>query len=91
MDERTISACQLSGESFSAEQQQLCLLLLDSKCRSLALLYGYGFFITFGALLVKLWRVEKIFNNPSLRRIKITTQQLMGFIVALVLMCTTII
>ena len=65
-----------------------CQDRLDAACRAIPFVYGYGFFITFGSLLVKLWRVEKIFNNKELKRIQITVSQLVGWVGCLVALLT---
>jgi trehalose/maltose transport system substrate-binding protein len=83
MDE---SLCNQSGSASHSE----CQDTLDASCRSIPFVYGYGFFITFGSLLVKLWRVEKIFNNKELKRIKITVPQLLGWVGCLVTLVTVV-
>eukprot|EP00505_MAST-04D_sp_SCG-Rhode-Island_P004501 Stramenopile-MAST_4_protein_4501 len=65
-----------------------CQEILDAACRTIPFVYGYGFFITFGSLLVKLWRVEKIFNNNQLKRVQITVPQLVGWVGCLVVLLT---
>jgi len=36
-----------------------------------------GFVVTFSALFAKVWRINRIFHNPSLRRIKITAKDVL--------------
>ncbi len=67
-----------------------CQNQLDAACKAIPFLYFYGFIITFSALLTKLWRVEKIFNNKKLRRIKINTMHLL-LLIAFFLMIVTVI
>jgi len=45
-------------------------------CQLKVWLYGTGFLLTFTPLFAKVYRVQKIFSNTKLKRIKITTQQL---------------
>ena len=70
--------------------EQKCQQKLDFACRSIPFLYMYGFVITYSALLAKLWRVEKIFNNRKLRRIKINQSHLMYMIAVFVALVTLI-
>jgi len=81
MDEDLV--CQATSESPGQCQDRL-----DAACQSIPFVYGYGFFITFGSLLVKLWRVEKIFNNKHLKRIHISVRQLVLWVGCLVVIVT---
>ena len=88
MDESTFASCNknrfIQDNSTSdniALFEKECQQLLDNACRSMPFLFMYGFVITYTGLLVKLWRVEKIFNNKKLKRVKINQKHLMILIV----------
>ena len=93
IDESSVSSCQklnlVNNASLVEESlyEQECQQQLDVACRSIPFLYMYGFVMTYSALLTKLWRVEKIFNNKKLQRLKINQSHLMlliAFFIALV-------
>ena len=96
IDESSISSCQKENLGYNVSSvnmrlyEQECQQKLDVACRSIPFLYMYGFVITYGALLAKLWRVEKIFNNKKLKRIKINQNHLMLMIAFLVALMTLI-
>ena len=97
MDESSFASCdknrfaQGNGTSDDiALFEKECQQLLDNACRSVPFLFMYGFVITYSGLLIKLWRVEKIFNNKKLRRIKINQKHLM-FLIVFFLLVTTIV
>ena len=76
MDESSFSSCQknrfMQGSGTSdniALFEKECQQLLDSACRSIPFLFMYGFVITYSGL-IKLWRVEKIFNNKKVKENK---------------------
>lgn len=45
---------------------------LDIACQSIPFLFCIGFTLVFAALFSKMWRVNKLFNNPRMRRVKVT-------------------
>merc|ERR1711871_284176 len=57
---------------------------LDSACSSLPWLYSLGFVITFATLFARIWRVQKIFNNKSLKRMHLRDSSLFGRILIVV-------
>ena len=65
-----------------------CQATLDTMCRLMPFAYSYGFCITFGALLVKLWRVEKLFNNERLQALRIPVSHLLRIVAFLLVVIT---
>ena len=90
MDERSVEGCTPNKDNVVVDFQEKCQEPLDTACRSLPFTYMYGFAITFSALLVKLWRVEKIFNNTQLRRLRINMCHLYSLIGCLLVLVTII-
>ncbi len=45
---------------------------LNVACQSIPFLFCIGFTLVFAALFSKMWRVNKLFNNPKMRRVKVT-------------------
>ena len=45
---------------------------LDIACQSIPYLFCIGFTLVFAALFSKMWRVNKLFNNPRIRRVKVS-------------------
>lgn len=45
---------------------------LDIACQSIPYLFCIGFTLVFAALFSKMWRVNKLFNNPKMRRVKVS-------------------
>lgn len=45
---------------------------LNVACQSIPFLFCMGFTLVFAALFSKMWRVNKLFNNPKMRRVKVT-------------------
>ena len=56
--------------------------LTDSKCTARVWLLLIGFDLVFIPLLLKTWRIHKLFNNKALKKIKITTRRLLTFLCA---------
>ena len=97
IDESKISECQeLRGkENYNVNEYRTnftkqCQEQLDAACRSIPFLYAYGFVLTYSALLVKLWRIEKIFHNKKLRRLKLNMKHLLSLIVCCIIVATII-
>jgi trehalose/maltose transport system substrate-binding protein len=90
MDERSVEGCTPNKDNVVVDFQEKCQEPLDTACRSLPFTYMYGFVITFSALLVKLWRVEKIFNNTQLRRLRINMCHLYSLIGCFLVLITII-
>uniref|UniRef100_A0A7S3Y1L5 G-protein coupled receptors family 3 profile domain-containing protein n=1 Tax=Heterosigma akashiwo TaxID=2829 RepID=A0A7S3Y1L5_HETAK len=57
---------------------------LDRACQAVPWLYCIGFAMEFSALFAKVWRLKKIMTQKKLRKIKITTQQLIPVLVGMV-------
>ncbi|KAL5007052.1 hypothetical protein ScPMuIL_015858 [Solemya velum] len=55
----------------------------DVLCKMQTFLFTVGFSIMFGSLFSKMWRVNKIFSNKKLRRMKIKDSQLLVFVLLL--------
>lgn len=49
----------------------------DRACMATPWLVSTGFIIAFSALFSKIWRVHKIFKNPSFRKIRVTEQDVL--------------
>ena len=63
-DENDVNGLAYSGEYAPA----------NAACMASVWLYNLGFVITFVPLFVKMWRVNKLFNNPKLRKIIISNR-----------------
>jgi hypothetical protein len=50
----------------------------DIACVSVPWLLSLGFTIAFSALFSKLWRINKLFHNPSFRRVKVTEKDVLA-------------
>ena len=90
MDEKMVAGCTPDANNEIQDFEKNCQAPLDAACRAIPFTYMYGFVITYTSLLVKLWRVERIFNNASLRRLKINMYHLYSIIFATILIATVI-
>jgi basic membrane lipoprotein Med (substrate-binding protein (PBP1-ABC) superfamily) len=55
----------------------------NAACMAMVWLYCTGFIVTFAPLFAKMWRVYRIFNNPKLRKLNISTEVLAGVCLSL--------
>jgi basic membrane protein A len=55
----------------------------NAACMAMVWLYCTGFIVTFAPLFAKMWRVYRIFNNPQLRKLNISTELLAGVCLSL--------
>jgi hypothetical protein len=63
---------------------------LDAACAVTPLIYSVGFAIMYSSLWLKTWRLERIFNNPKLKKVYITNQRMQaysaGFLLVVILL-----
>ncbi len=52
---------------------------LDAACAVAPLTYSVGFALMYSSLWLKTWRLEKIFNNPKLKKVYITNQRMQAY------------
>uniref|UniRef100_A0A7S3UVV8 G-protein coupled receptors family 3 profile domain-containing protein n=1 Tax=Heterosigma akashiwo TaxID=2829 RepID=A0A7S3UVV8_HETAK len=57
---------------------------LDKACQAVPWLYCTGFAMEFSALFAKVWRLKKIMTQKKLRKVKITTNQLIPVLAGMV-------
>uniref|UniRef100_A0A7S3XM88 G-protein coupled receptors family 3 profile domain-containing protein n=1 Tax=Heterosigma akashiwo TaxID=2829 RepID=A0A7S3XM88_HETAK len=57
---------------------------LNKACQAVPWLYCVGFALEFSSLFAKVWRLKKIMTQRKLRKIKITTQQLIPVLAGMV-------
>jgi hypothetical protein len=50
----------------------------DMACMAVPWLFVTGFGIAFSALFAKTWRINKLFNSPAMRRVKVTARDVMA-------------
>ena len=65
---------------------------LNIACMSVPWLFCIGFVISFSSLFAKTWRINRIFHNPTMKRIKVTALDVMmplfGFLVVNAILLT---
>ena len=52
---------------------------LDAACASIPFLFSMGTCITHGALMLKTWRISRIFNNPKLKTVNLPDKKLLYY------------
>uniref|UniRef100_A0A7S4DDI4 G-protein coupled receptors family 3 profile domain-containing protein n=1 Tax=Heterosigma akashiwo TaxID=2829 RepID=A0A7S4DDI4_HETAK len=57
---------------------------LDAACQSIPWLFCVGFAMIFSALFAKVWRLKKIMGSKKLKRVKLTTMQLIPWVAGMV-------
>lgn len=55
----------------------------DYACMAMPWFFSIGFTVTMGALFSKLWRINKLFNSPQLRRMRVVEKDVIGPFVVL--------